>query len=155
VRACLGLALVLLLPAGVLASPDDLSPLPYYLESVARREAGDTAGAVSALESARSIAPTDPDLALELARAYAADRRYGDAAAAFDEASLLAPWRADLALAQARFHVGHAFRVWVALDAAERAVRLAPEDEEAIGLLDRARTAAALAAGPSVNLAPP
>lgn len=122
-----------------------VSPLPYYLQSVALKEAGDFDGAVAALEQARQIAPTDPDLALEMARAYDADRRYGDAAAAFDEAWRLAPERADLDVAQARFHLLHAFRVTVARDAAERADRLAPDDPEVIALLDAARTAAALA----------
>lgn len=122
-----------------------LSPLPYYLQSVALREAGDLDGAVAALEQARLIAPADPDLALEMARTYAADRRYGDAAAAFDEARQLAPERLDLVLSQARFHLDHAFRVAVARDAAERAALLAPDDPEVIALLDAARSAAALA----------
>lgn len=120
------LALFLVVPSTALA--DDANPLPYYLEAVRLREAGDTAGAVTALESARQLAPTDPDLALELARAYAADRRYGDAAAAFEEATVLAPDRADLAYARAEFHLAHSFRVEVGLAALNRAVQLSFPD---------------------------
>jgi tetratricopeptide (TPR) repeat protein len=125
----LTLLLALLVPASiVLAAPDDASPLPYYLEAVALREAGDTAGAVAALESSRRLAPTDPDLALELGRAYAADRRYGDAAAAFEEATMLAPERADLAYARAQFHLEHSFRLSVGLAALDRALQLSFPD---------------------------
>lgn len=124
----------------------ELSPLPYYLQSVSLREVGNYDGAVAALEQARLIAPGDPDLALEMARTYDADRRYGDAAAAYDEAWRLAPERVELSVAQARFHLDHAFRVTVARDAAERAARLAPDDPAVVPLLDAARTAAALAA---------
>jgi tetratricopeptide (TPR) repeat protein len=145
--AALLLVLTLGAPARAFADGAD-SPLPYYLDAVARREAGDLDGAVASLEAARRLAPTDPDLALELARAYDADHRYGDAAAAFAEASGLAPDRADLAVARARFHLDHLFRVRDGLEAAELAVRLAPEDPAATALLDRARTLAGLATWP-------
>ncbi|HEV8639189.1 MAG TPA: hypothetical protein VG370_33700 [Chloroflexota bacterium] len=122
--------------------------LDLYLRAVQLREAGDRDGAATALEEARLLAPDDADLALELARTYAAARRYGAAAAAYAEVAQLAPDRLDVALEQARFHLGHAFRVRAAATAAERAARIAPRDPEVIGLLDRARTAAALAAEP-------
>jgi tetratricopeptide (TPR) repeat protein len=124
---------------------DPTGVLAHYLESVRLREAGAFDAAVEAIERARSIAPDDPDLALELARTYAGARRYGDAAAAHAEAVAIAPTRADLAIAQARFHLDHAFRVRAALPAAELAARLSPTDPEAIRLLDRARSAALLA----------
>jgi len=123
------------------------SVLDWYVSSLDLRGAGDLARAADALENARVLAPNDADLALDLARLYTADHRYGAAAAAYAEAALIAPERADVALAQARFHLGHAFRVQVAADAAARAARLMPDDRGARELLDRARTAAALASG--------
>ena len=120
------------------------SVLDWYMVALDRRAAGDVDGAVEALEAARLLAPDDADLALEVARAYAGARRYGAAAAAYAEAGVLAPQRGDLALEQARFHLAHGFRPWVAAEAAERAALLAPADEEARKLLDRARTLAAL-----------
>jgi thioredoxin-like negative regulator of GroEL len=134
------------------ASTDDVNPVPLYLQAVSLREAGDLEGAATALEGARQLAPSDPDLTLELARTYAADRRYGDAAAAFGEAVWLAPDRADLALAQARFHLDHGFRLSTGLRAAERAAALAPQDPAAIALLDRARTLAALFGTPRADI---
>lgn len=119
--------------------------LGLYLQAIDLRNAGQHEPAVAALEHARQLAPDDPDLALELARGYAAAGWYGHAAAAFAEATTLAPGRADIALAQASFHLDRAFRVRVAVKAAERAAALNPGDPEAIRLLDRARAAATLA----------
>jgi Flp pilus assembly protein TadD len=120
--------------------------LELYLRAVQLRAADDHQGAATALEEARLLAPDDADLALEVARSYVATRRYGAAAAAYAETAVLAPERLDVALEQTRFHLEHAFRVRTAAAAAERAARIAPEDPTVINLLDRARTAAALAA---------
>jgi tetratricopeptide (TPR) repeat protein len=142
----ISLALALLVTAATAAAADDAPSdvLALYLQSVAQRDAGDVEGAAASLEQARVLAPDDPDLALELARSYAAARWYGAAAAAYAEAAQLAPTRADVALAQARFHLDGGFRVRVGLEAAERAARLTPDDPTAIALLDRARAIAAL-----------
>jgi cytochrome c-type biogenesis protein CcmH/NrfG len=125
--------------------PDPNDVLAQYLEAVRLREAGAVDAAVEAMERVHALAPDDPDLTLELARTYEAARLYGHAAAAYAEAAMIAPTRADLALAQAHFHLDHAFRVRDALLAAEHAARLRPDDPEVIQLLDRARTAALLA----------
>jgi hypothetical protein len=122
--------------------------LDLYLRAVQLRAADDHEGAAAALEEARLLAPDDADLALEVARSYVATRRYGAAAAAYAETAALAPERLDVALEQTRFHLEHAFRVRAGAAAAERAARIAPEDPTVINLLDRARTAAALAAEP-------
>ena len=120
--------------------------LDLYLRAVAQREAGDVEDAAASLEQARLLAPDDVELALEVARTYAGASRWGAAAAAYAEAAQLAPKRLDVAVEQTRFHLRHAFRVQAALRAAERAAALAPSDAAATELLDRARTAAALAA---------
>ena len=147
----LALAFVLLLltasPALAQDAPPDVDSaavLSAYLDGVQRRAAGDLDGAVDAMERAHALSPDDPDLTLELARAYEADHLYGAAAAAYAEALTIAPTRADLALAQARFHLDHAFRVREALAPAELAARLQPDDPETIRLLDRARSVARL-----------
>jgi tetratricopeptide (TPR) repeat protein len=119
--------------------------LAHFLEAVRLREAGALDAAVEAMERAHALVPDDPDLTLELARTYLAARLYGAAAVAYAEAVTIAPSRPDLSIAQARFHLDHAFRVREALPAAERAVQLLPADPDAIRLLDRARSAAILA----------
>jgi hypothetical protein len=131
--------------------------LDLYLRAVELRAEGDHGAAAAALEEARLLAPDDPDLAVEVARSYVAARWYGAAAAAYAEAAQLAPQRLDLALEQTRFHLEHAFRVRAGAAAAERAAKIAPDDPVVIGLLDRARTAAALVveAGSAVNPAEP
>jgi tetratricopeptide (TPR) repeat protein len=126
-----------------LADPGDV--LALYLEAVRLREAGAFDAAVETMERAHALVPDDPDLTLELARTYQVARLYGAAAVAYAEAVAIAPDRADLAIAQARFHLDHAFRVREAVPAAERAVQLRPADPDAIRLLDRARSAALLA----------
>jgi tetratricopeptide (TPR) repeat protein len=128
--------------------------LDLYLRAVQLRADGDNDGAAAVLEEARRLASDDPDLTLEVARTYAAARRYGAAAAAYAEVAQLAPARLDVALEQTRFHLEHAFRVRAAADAAERAARIASGDPEVINLLDRARTAAALAAEPEPSEMP-
>ena len=122
--------------------------LDLYLRAVELRAADDHDAAAAVLEEARLLAPDDADLALEVARSYVAARRYGAAAVAYAETAQIAPDRLDVALEQTRFHLEHAFRVRAAAAAAERAARIAPDDPDVINLLDRARTAAALAGGP-------
>ena len=129
--------------------------LDLYLRAVAQREAGALEDATASLEQARLLAPDDADLALEMARTYALDSRWGAAAAAYAEAAQLAPKRLDVAVEQARFHLKHAFRVTAAVPAAERAAAIAPGDAAVVELLDRARTAAALTPKSSSSSAPP
>jgi tetratricopeptide (TPR) repeat protein len=146
-RAAAAAALLLALSAYPAAACDLVGTSPVldlYLDAVRARDAGDAERAAAQLELARKLAPDDVELALEVARAYVAAGRWGDAAAAYGEAAQLAPRRLDVALEQARFHLGHAFRVRSARDAAERAAALAPADPAVVALLDRARTAAAL-----------
>jgi tetratricopeptide (TPR) repeat protein len=153
-RIIAALAVALALSAETAAACDLVGTSPVldlYLRAVAQREAGAIDDAAASLEQARLLAPNDADLALEIARTYALAGNWGFAAASYAEAGELAPRRLDLAMEQARFHLGHAFRVTSARDAAERAISIAPSNDEVIELLDRARTAAALATKTSAS----
>src|SRR5262245_25041470 len=97
------------------ATTDPAAVLSAFLDAIQRRDAGDLDGAVDSMERAHALSPDDPDLTLELARTYEADHLYGAAAAAYAEALTISPSRADLAIAQAHFHLDHAFRVRAAL----------------------------------------
>jgi tetratricopeptide (TPR) repeat protein len=99
----------------------------------------DRAGALDALETARRLGPSVEGL-LDLALAHHLGGDLGGEVTATDQATLLDGERAD-AWSRYAHALARTDRVSDAIAAAERALRLAPHDDEVAGLLERLHAA--------------
>jgi tetratricopeptide (TPR) repeat protein len=99
----------------------------------------DRQGALEALEEARRLGPTVEGL-LDLALACQLGGDLGGEVTATEQATLLDPERPD-AWSRYAHALARTDRVSDAIAACERALRLAPDDDEVSGLLERLHAA--------------
>jgi tetratricopeptide (TPR) repeat protein len=114
---------------------DPASSQAHYVRGLALRAQGESALAVSELEAAVAADPANPVILMDLGDTYALLRNYPQA-----QADLEAATRADSSspvpwLRLARFHLASLLSVQSGLEAARRAVALAPTNGEARDLL--------------------
>ncbi|MBV9523048.1 MAG: tetratricopeptide repeat protein [Alphaproteobacteria bacterium] len=93
--------------------------------------AGDPARAEGSLTAALATLPADPDLLIDRAETYAAQKRYREAIADLDEALARSPGRADALVFRASAYRASE-QLAAALRDVEAALRLAPDDADAL-----------------------
>jgi cytochrome c-type biogenesis protein CcmH/NrfG len=118
------------------ADPDD--GLALVVVAGARRALGDLAGSLAAAEQAARLMPTDPRPFTQLAYSRLGARAHAGALAAANEAVRLRPDAAGprIVVADILVHTPHAARS--ALEAAEDALRIAPESVDALSIAGEA-----------------
>ncbi len=114
----------------VLLAPD--SAIAHSLLGLHFRRAGQAAAALDELTRALDLDPENPALAAEIAGAHEALGDYEQAEEWFQTANRLAPNHPDYALLLAQFYVENEIKLdGIGIEAAQRAVELAPESAAA------------------------